>query len=122
MQAKIAIPGLLKRKVSWNKVYDVIIFVHDVTSKILSRDSSYVVNVVMWVKFGNSSISTRYSQFYKDLTKNTAFFEGWSWFMFNNLGLKLGHNFYPRVSKGLKGFFPQNKPLLPSKFEGLNLS
>ena len=73
MQAKIATPGLLKRKVFWNKGYDVIIFARDVTNKILSHDSSYVVNVVMWLKFGNSSISTRYSQFYKDLTKKFAF-------------------------------------------------
>ena len=28
-------------------------------------------------------------QFYKDLTKKTAFFEAWPWFKFNNLGLAL---------------------------------
>ena len=29
------------------------------TSEILSRDSNYIVNVVMWPKFGNSCISMR---------------------------------------------------------------
>ena len=38
------------------KVYDLIISVHDVRNKILSRDSNYSVSVVMWSKFGNSSI------------------------------------------------------------------
>ena len=57
--AKMATPGLLKTTVFWNKVYDVITSVHDVTNKILSRDSNYTVDVVMWPKFGNSSISMR---------------------------------------------------------------
>ena len=41
-------------------------------------------------------------QFYKDLTRKTAFFEGWSWFKFNNLGLALGANlkFYTSVVGG----------------------
>ena len=59
MSAKMATPGLLKIKVFWNKGYDVIISVHDVTNKILSRDSNYIVDVFMWPKFGNSSISMR---------------------------------------------------------------
>ena len=59
MSAKIATPGLLKITVFWNKGYDLIISVDDVTSKILSRDSNYIVDVVMWPKFGNSSISVR---------------------------------------------------------------
>ena len=58
MSAKMATPGLRKIKVFWKKGYDVIIFVNDVTNKILSRDSNYIVDVVMWPKFGNSSIST----------------------------------------------------------------
>ena len=38
------------------------------------------------------------------MTKKTTFFEGWSWFKFNNLGLALGTNlkFYAGVIKGLK--------------------
>ena len=57
--AKVATSGLLKTKVFWSKGYDVIIYVHDVTNKILSRDSNYIVDVVMWPKFGNSSICIR---------------------------------------------------------------
>ena len=34
----------------------VTIFVHDVTNKILSRYSNYIVNGVIWPKFGNFSI------------------------------------------------------------------
>ena len=37
---KMASPSLLKINVFLNKVYDVIIFVHDVTNKFLSRDSN----------------------------------------------------------------------------------
>ena len=37
MSAKLATLGLLKIKVTWNKGYDVIIFVYDVINKILSR-------------------------------------------------------------------------------------
>ena len=48
MPAKITTPGLLKIKVFWNKGCDVIIFVYDVTNKILSRDSNYIIDVAMW--------------------------------------------------------------------------
>ena len=47
MSAKLAIPGLLKIKISQNKCYNVIILDYDVTDKILSNDSNYIVNVVM---------------------------------------------------------------------------
>ena len=43
----MATPGLLKRKVFCNKGHDVIISVHEVTNKILSRDLNYIVGVVM---------------------------------------------------------------------------
>ena len=33
--------------------------VHDVSNKILSRDSNYIVDAVMRPKFGNASISMR---------------------------------------------------------------
>ena len=59
MLAKMATPGLRKIKVFWKKGYDVINSVNDVTSKILSRDSNYIVDVVMWPKLGNSSFSMR---------------------------------------------------------------
>ena len=45
--AKLATLGFLKIKVFKNKDYDVIVFVHDVTSKILSLGSNYIVDVVM---------------------------------------------------------------------------
>ena len=59
MSAKMAALGLLKLKVCWNKGYEVIISVHDVTNNILLHDSNDIVNVVMWPKFGNPNISTR---------------------------------------------------------------
>ena len=59
MSAKMVTLGLLRIKLFWKKSYDVIIFVHDVTNKILSRDSNYNVNMVMWPKFCISSISVR---------------------------------------------------------------
>ena len=43
MSAKVATPGLLKLTVFWNKKYDVLISVDDVTCKILSGDSNYIV-------------------------------------------------------------------------------
>ena len=41
-------------------------------------------------------------QFYEDSTRRTAFFEGWSWLKFNNLGLALGtkSKFTPVWQKG----------------------
>ena len=59
MSAKVATLGLLEIMVFWKKGYDVIICVHDVTSKMLSRDLNYIVDLVMWPKFGNTSISMR---------------------------------------------------------------
>ena len=59
MSGKMANAGLLKITVLWNKDYDVIIPVDDVTNKVLSRDSNYTVDVSMWPKFGNSSISRK---------------------------------------------------------------
>ena len=53
MSAKLATLGLLKIKVFWNKGYEVITSVSDVTNEILSRDSDYIVDLAMWPKFGN---------------------------------------------------------------------
>ena len=47
ISATMATPGLLKIKIFWNKLYDVIISVHDITNKISSHDSNYFVDVVM---------------------------------------------------------------------------
>ena len=59
MSAKLATLSLLTIKVFRNKGYGVIISLQNVTNKILSRDSIYIVDVVMFPKFGNSRISVR---------------------------------------------------------------
>ena len=46
--AKLGTPGLLKIKVFWIKGHDVVIPDYNVTNKILSRDSNYIVDMVMW--------------------------------------------------------------------------
>ena len=62
-----------------------------------SCDQRLVTLAFLWEKLS-------YPQFYKDFPRKTAFFEGWSWFRFNNLVLPLGKNlkFYSSVAKGLK--------------------
>ena len=59
MSANLATLSLLKIKVTQSKDYDVIIFLHDVTTKFLLRDSNYIVDVVKRPKFGNLYISLR---------------------------------------------------------------
>ena len=58
MLGKMVTLGLLKRKIFWNKGYDVIVYAHDITNKLSTDDSNYTVDVVMWPEFGNSNIST----------------------------------------------------------------
>ena len=107
MSAKMASPGLLKITVFWNKDYDVITSVHIVTKKILSRDSSYIVDEIIWPKIGNSSISMReviITWILEEFDQKNRFFKGWSWFKFNNLGLSRGTNvkFYTSPAKRVK--------------------
>ena len=45
MSAKTAALGVLKIKIFWNKGDDVMIFVRDVTNKVLSNDKKYIVDV-----------------------------------------------------------------------------
>ena len=81
MSAKMATPGLLKIIAFWNKGYDVIISVDDVTNKILSRDLNCIADGFMWPKFGIWVFPWEklwQPKFYKDLTRKTAFLEGWS--------------------------------------------
>ena len=59
ISAKMANSVLLKITVFWNEGYDVIIPVDDVTSKILSRNSNYILDAFIWLKFGNSSLSIK---------------------------------------------------------------
>ena len=65
ISAKLATLGLLKIKFTWSKGYDVIIFALGVTNKILSRYLNYIVDVVIWTKFGTSSIF--YDRIYQNL-------------------------------------------------------
>ena len=53
------------------------------------------------------------------MTRKTAFFEGWSWFKFNNLGLALVTNlkFYTSLSKGLKLKVRKSWGLIPTVVE-----
>ena len=91
MTAKSASPDLLKILVFWNKGYDVIIPVDDVTNKIFhvvqiilevcSCDQGLVTVAFLWEKLSQP-------QFYKDLTRKTAFTKGglissaiiWNWY------------------------------------------
>ena len=57
--SEMATVDLLKIKIFLSKGYDAIISLHDVGNKILSCDSNGIIDVVMWLKFGNSSISRR---------------------------------------------------------------
>ena len=43
MSVKMATLGLLKLKVFWNKAYDIITCIHDITNKILSYESNYTI-------------------------------------------------------------------------------
>ena len=91
--AKMATPGLLKILIFLNEGYDLIIYIHDVTNRILSRDLNHIVDAAMRQRFRNSST------FMREVIKLVNNL-GW----FNNLGLALGTNwiFYASVSKGLK--------------------
>ena len=57
ISAKLANSDILEIKIFQNKNYNVKISVHDVTSKNLSHDSNYIIDVVMCQNFGNCSIS-----------------------------------------------------------------
>ena len=92
MSTKLTSLGLLEKKLFLNVGYGVMFSVHEVVSKILSSDSSYIVDVVMWPKFGDQHF---YERSYHNLNfiriwpKNN-FFERCSWFKFSNLVLALG--------------------------------
>ena len=77
MSTKLVTLGLLKIKVLWNKGYDVKISVYGVTSKTLSRDSNYFVDVVVWLEIANPTIFMREviitSTLYRFVKKNSFF-------------------------------------------------
>ena len=72
-----------------------------------SCDKSLVTLAFLWDKLLQP-------QFCKDLTRKTAFFEGWSWFKFKNLGFALGTNlkFYTSVEKESKLKFRKSLGLI----------
>ena len=57
MSAELASLGVFQIKLCWDKSYEVIVSVHEVTNKNMLRDSNYIADVVMRLTFGNSSIS-----------------------------------------------------------------
>ena len=57
MSTELATPSLPKIKIFWKNYYGVIIYTHDTSSKVLSHESSYIVDELMWPNFGKSSIS-----------------------------------------------------------------
>ena len=59
ISAKLDTLDILKIKVFWIERFNVISYVCDFTNKYLSRNSNYLADVVMWPKFGNSSVSMR---------------------------------------------------------------
>ena len=60
ISTKLVALGLLKVKIFWNKGYDIIISIHDVINQISSQILLYyITDLLMWPKFGNSSISMR---------------------------------------------------------------
>ena len=52
ISAKFATPHFLKIKVFWNESYDVKVSIYDV-NKVLSLESSYIVDSAMWPKFAS---------------------------------------------------------------------
>ena len=48
MSAEVATLGLLKIKLFWNKGYDVKSSAHDLTNKVLSGESNYILDLIMW--------------------------------------------------------------------------
>ena len=59
MSAKMVNLALLKVNIFWNKNYDIIVSVNGFANNSLSRDSNYIVDVVMSSNFGNSGVSMR---------------------------------------------------------------
>ena len=59
MSAKLTTPSLLKIKIFRDKDYDVMIPDNDKINRIFSPDSNYIVDMAMWPKFGNPSVSVR---------------------------------------------------------------
>ena len=77
MSAKLATVSLIEIKTFLSKGYDFSTSVNDVINKLLLCDSSCIVNLVIWPKFGNCSISMKevmITSIYKDLIGKNDFF------------------------------------------------
>ena len=91
VSAKLVTIAILKITAFWSRGFDVKIFVHDVTNKILLFHSNYIVLMVISPKFGNARIS----MIEVILT---------SIFKSSNFGLAIGNpfKFYTSVVEGSK--------------------
>ena len=81
ISAKMATLGLLQTKLFEIKALWRPNFSPWHHNKILSCDSNYIADMIMWLNFSNSSISIReviYKRTLYGLTRKTTFFEGWS--------------------------------------------
>ena len=78
ISAKMATLGLLTSKLFWVKAFNVKPSAHDVSNKILISDFYYVLEVVMWFMFGNSSTTMRevINTSIRDLTRKNTFLRG----------------------------------------------
>ena len=72
MSAKMATLGLHKIKVFWNKGYHIMIFIHNVTNKIQSHNSIYVVDDKSLVTLATVWDKLLKPQFYEDLIRKNA--------------------------------------------------
>ena len=86
---KLATQDIFKIKVFWNEEYDFITSVYSVINESFSRVLNYVVDLVIWPKFGNSSIS------FTEVVMNKRLFEGWP-------GIRYGLAILRQHEKGLK--------------------
>ena len=107
MSAKLATPSLLKIKIFRNKGYKFIIPDYYVTNKTLSCDWNYIVDELIWPKFGNCSICMReviiITSILWAFDQKNPFFKGWSWFKLNNFGLALGMTLKFNASQNVLG-------------------
>ena len=79
-----------------------------------------MADVVMWPKFDNSSISMRevvITSIFWGFDQKKHFFEGWSWFKFNYLGLALGMTLklYTSVAKTFWWLIPTSVDITGEK-------
>ena len=106
ISAKMATLGLLKIRIFWNKGYDIIISWRHPQIFITWFKFYYRCGHVtkVWQLYHFYEKSYHNLDFIRIWLEKPFFFEGWSWFKFNNFGLALDTNleFYTSVAKVLK--------------------